>query len=249
MKIKKYRDLTVIDINEKQSLVVSCDSSGGIGEKENDVVKTTPEVVGYFATQVALMELLAFGADLITIVNTLSVEMDSTGEKIIEGIKEALNPLDLDDGMIVTGSTEENFPVSVTGVGITAIGIVDKGEWEKPRTESRMIAVLVGLPKVGDEVLKDKNEVMNISKLIDLKKKIYIGEILPVGSKGILYELEEMTKSNDLDFILEKNINVDLNKSGGPSTCVIVSIEKDKYEDLKKELALPVNKIALFANK
>lgn len=249
MKIKKYRDLTVIDINEKQSLVVSCDSSGGIGEKENDVVKTTPEVVGYFATQVALMELLAFGADLITIVNTLSVEMDSTGEKIIEGIKEALNPLDLDDGMIVTGSTEENFPVSVTGVGITAIGIVDKGEWGKPRTESRMIAVLVGLPKVGDEVLKDKNEVMNISKLIDLKKKIYIGEILPVGSKGILYELEEMTKSNDLDFILEKNINVDLNKSGGPSTCVIVSIEKDKYEDLKKELALPVNKIALFANK
>ena len=35
MKIRKHRDLTLIDINKDQILVVSCDSSGGIGNKEN----------------------------------------------------------------------------------------------------------------------------------------------------------------------------------------------------------------------
>ncbi len=36
------------------------------------------------------MELLAFGAKPITIVNTLSVEMEDTGLRIIEGIKKRL---------------------------------------------------------------------------------------------------------------------------------------------------------------
>lgn len=246
MKIERYRDLTLIDINENQCLVVSCDSSGGIGEKENDIVKAIPEVVGYFATQVALMELMAFGANPITVVNTLSVEMDNTGNRVLEGIKQALEPLDLDNEMLVTGSTEENFPVSVTGVGITVIGVINKNEWKKPQTQPGMMGVVVGLPKVGDEVLEDKNEVMDISKLIKLKKKGYIGEILPVGSKGVLYELNEMSNSNNINFILEDNINIDLNKSGGPSTCVILSIEYDKYEELNKEFSLPVNKIAKF---
>ncbi len=246
MKIAKYRDLTLIDINENQSLVVSCDSSGGIGEKENDIVKATPEVVGYFATQVSLMELIAFGANPITVVNTLSVEMDSTGSRIIKGIKKALKPLDLNEDILITGSTEENFPVSVTGVGITAIGMIDKKDWKKPVTKSGMIAALVGLPKVGDEVLQDESSIMNISLLLELKQKSYIGEILPVGSKGILYELGEMAKSNNIGFVVDEGIDIDLKKSGGPSTCVIVSMEEDRFLELKQEFSIPVNKIALF---
>lgn len=246
MKIEKYRDLTLIDINENQSLVVSCDSSGGIGEKENDIIKTTPEVVGYFTTQVALMELISFGADPITIINTLSVEMDNTGKRILDGIKDVLNPLELDNDMIVTGSTEENFPVTVTGAGITVIGIINKNEWKRPKTSSGMIAVVVGLPKVGEEVLENKDKIMNIADLIRLKNSDYIDEILPVGSKGIVYELNEMASSNNISFTLEDEINIDLNKSGGPSTCVIVSIEEDKLEELKEDFYLPLNKIAEF---
>lgn len=249
MKTIKYRDLTLIDINFDQTLVVSCDSSGGIGEKENDIVKTTPEVVGYFSTQVALMELLAFGAKPITVVNTLSVEMNNTGKRIIEGIKQALKPLNLSTENIVTGSTEENFPVSVTGVGITVIGMINKNEWERPLTKSGMIAVLVGIPRVGDEVLEYENSIMNISLLLKLKEKSYISEILPVGSKGVLYELEEIAKSNNIDFNLEDNISIDLKKSGGPSTCVIVSMDRSKYKQLKEEFSLPVNKIGEFLKK
>jgi len=247
MKIKKHRDLTLIDINEKQFLVISCDSLGGIGDKEHDMVKTSPEVSGYFTTQVALMELLAFGAKPITIVNTLSVEMEDTGRRIIEGIEKALEPLDFDTSNLVTGSTEENIPVTTTGMGMTIIGIIDKNNWEKPITYPGLIAAVVGLPKVGNEVLADKGKtIMDIPKLLKLKEKEYIKEILPIGSKGILYELGEMARTNNIDFELEEDVNVDLKKTGGPSTCVVVSMEEDKYEELKEKFPIPVNKIGRF---
>lgn len=247
MKITKYRDLTLIDINKEQILVISCDSSGGIGDKENDVVKVPPEVVGYFTAQVGLMEILSFGAKPITIVDTLSVEMEDTGHKIIEGIKEALEPLEFDISNLITGSTEENIPVTQTGIGITIVGIIDKDKWKKPITTSGLLAVVVGLPKVGDEVSEDnKKTIMDVGKLLKLKEKNYIKEILPVGSKGILHELNEMAKTNNIKFELEDNINIDIKKSGGPSTCVIISIEEDKYEMFKNDFSIPVNKIGKF---
>lgn len=247
MKITKHRDLTLIDINKDQFLVISCDSSGGIGDKENDIVKVPPEVVGYYATQVALMEMLSFGARPITVVDTLSVEMESTGKKIMHGIKQALEPLEFDISNLVTGSTEENIPVTQTGMGITIIGIVDKREWKKSCTQVGLLAVVVGLPKVGDEVVADNNKtIMDISKLLELKEKDYIKEILPVGSKGILYELGQMAKTNDINFELHDNLNIDIKKSGGPSTCVIISIEEDKYEMFKNNFSIPVNRIGKF---
>lgn len=246
MKIRKYRDLTLIDINEEQILVVSCDSSGGIGNKENDVVQTTPEIVGLFTAQVGLMEVLAFGADPIAIVDTLSVEMEDTGRRIIEGIKKALEPLDFDLDNLVTGSTEENFPVTVTGIGITIIGIINKKNWKKPMTKPGLIAAVVGMPKLGNEVLEDENSIMNIQRLLELREKEYIKEILPVGSKGILYELEQISKTNDIGFELEENQLIDLKKSGGPSTCVIISIEENKFKEFKKGFSIPVNKIGKF---
>lgn len=247
MKITKYRDLTLIDINKEQILVISCDSSGGIGDKENDVVKVPPEVVGYFTAQVGLMEILSFGAKPITIVDTLSVEMEDTGHKIIEGIKEALEPLEFDISNLITGSTEENIPVTQTGIGITIVGIIDKDKWKKPITTSGLLAVVVGLPKVGDEVSEDnKKTIMDVGKLLKLKEKNYIKEILPVGSKGILHELNEMAKTNNINFELEDNLNIDVKKSGGPSTCVIISIEEEKYEMFKKDFSIPVNKIGRF---
>lgn len=246
MKIRKHRDLTLIDINDDQILVVSCDSSGGIGNKENDVVKTPPEIVGQLTTQVALMEILAFGANPITVVDTLSVEMEDTGRRILVGIKKALEPLDFDFDNVMTGSTEENFPVTVTGIGITIIGIINKANWERPRTEKGLIAAVVGLPKVGDEVLANKDSIMDIQKLLDLKTKDYIKEILPVGSKGVLYELEQMAETNNIRLSLEDMKTIDLSKSAGPSTCVIVSMEEGEYERFKKEFSIPVNRVGRF---
>lgn len=246
MKISKFRDLTFININKDQVLVIACDSSGAIGNKENDLVQVEPEIVGELTTQVALKEILAIGAEPISIINTLSVEMNDTGEKIINGIKKALEPLNLPYEKIITGSTEENFPTCQTGMGITIVGIINKKSWRRPRALSDSLAVVVGIPKVGYEVLQDKGEIINIKHLLELKQNPKIYEILPVGSKGILVELKEMARTNNLTYCLDEDIKLDLYKSAGPATCAILSIEEKEYAKLKNYFQIPINRIGRF---
>lgn len=247
MKISKFRDLTLIDINDDQIMVIACDSAGGIGSKEKDLVKVEPEIVGYFTAQVALMEILAIGAKPITIVNALSVEMNDTGKRIIEGIKHAIEPLNLPNTEILTGSTEENFPVCQTAMGLTIIGIIDKKNWIRPRTIANSLAVVVGIPKVGNEVKEDKGrEILSIFHLLELKSNPRIYEILPVGSKGILYELKEMARTNNLSYCLDSEVSLDLNKTAGPATCAIISIDEKEYSTLKSSFSIPVNRIGRF---
>jgi len=172
--------------------------------------------------------------------------MNDTGERIIRGIKKAIAPLGLSDAQIITGSTEENFPTCQTGMGITIIGIINKDSWNQPRAKSGSLAVVVGIPKVGYDVLEDKGEILSIEHLIELKNNRNIYEILPVGSKGILFELNEMARTNNLAFCLEDNIKLDLSKSAGPATCAIISIDENEYEKLRKIFPIPVNRIGRF---
>ncbi len=242
MKVFRHRDLSIIDLNNKQRLVISCDSAGGIGDKEYDVVKTTPEIIGYYTTNVALMELISYGAKPISLVNNLSVEMDPAGRGIIRGIEKALEPIKFDSENFITGSTEENIPVTLTGLGITIIGIVDLSTWKEPRSYSGDLLAVVGIPKLGDEVLADEEKtIMNIERTLRLKKLDYINEILPVGSKGIRYELGELAKTNNLNFELKDNIDINIDVTAGPATCVIVSLDNEKLDSLKKDIDIPVN--------
>jgi hypothetical protein len=226
LKVNKFRDLTLMHINEETMMVLACDSCGGIGMKKHDALETPQEVVGYLTAGVALSELLAFRAKPITIVNNFCVEMNPTGEKIIGGIKKAITDCGLDQEMLLTGSTEENMPTVQTSIGITAIGMIDLKNWTKPKTYKGDDLIVVGKPKVGSEVLKSK-EIPNI-KIISLIKDILgINEILPVGSKGIDYEIGELCKSNDLDFKYTQTVEVDIKKSAGPVTCFIISGQKE----------------------
>ncbi len=54
MQIYKFRDLTILE-NEKNKLVIACDSCGGIGENEGDFVKAENEIVSYFSARVCLL--------------------------------------------------------------------------------------------------------------------------------------------------------------------------------------------------
>ncbi|QIB26795.1 AIR synthase related protein [Caloranaerobacter azorensis] len=246
MKARRFRDLTFVEINDEQLLVIACDSSGAIGSKENDIVKVSPDILGYFTTNVALCEILSVGGDPFVIVNTLSVEMNDTGSKIIEGIKRAIEPIPNKD-IIITGSTEENFPVIQTGMGITVIGIINTKDWVMPMTKKGAIAVVVGLPKIGEEVIADNGkEIFSLKILLELKKYPFIQEILPVGSKGILFELKEMARTNGLNLSIFNDIKVDLYKSAGPATCAIVSIEEKYFDILKDKCPIPINKVARF---
>ena len=246
MEQRKFRDLSFIPINHEETLVIACDSCGGIGNKENDVVKVSPDLVGYFTAHVALSEVLAIGARPISLINTLAVEMEDTGKEILKGINKALSYLDLGDEITINGSTEENIPVCQTAMGVTVIGVVNK-KWCMPKTHKGTLAVVVGIPKVGQEVLQDYGkETMSLLTLKKLLQNNKVQEILPVGSKGILHELKELAQSNGLSYVLKDNTQVDLLKSGGPSTCVIISIWEHDLPQLKKEISIPVNVIGEF---
>lgn len=229
MKIKSYRDLTFIDIDEEKMMVIACDSCGGIGLKEYDVVKTSYEIVGYYTAKLVLCELLAIGAKPILMVDNLCVEMNPAGEGIIKGIYQAFEEINMDGEKLLTGSTEENMLVKQTSMGISCIGIIDKTKWTLPRTILNDDLILVGTPKVGNEVLEEGN--ISVLPIInEMKCKIGVHEILPVGSKGVKYEVQELCNTSELKFDYINNIKVDITKSAGPATCFLVSGEMEKIE-------------------
>ncbi|GAB6189799.1 hypothetical protein JCM30566_15410 [Marinitoga arctica] len=200
-----------------------------------DIIKTDPKIVGYFGAHVALSENISFGATPIVIINTLSVEMNDTGKRIIDGIKEAVIKANLNTN-IITGSTEENFPVVQTGVGITVIGIKDKNL--KYKTYSSDIAVLIGTPKVGNDVINNP-DILTLEMINILRTCKVVHEIVPVGSKGIMHEINEIEKYNNLNFEMDKNLNIDLYESAGPATCAIITLNIKNIDILRKRINIP----------
>ena len=119
--IRTNRDLLILRIDRGRLLVVSCDAAGGIGSKPHDKVKASPRIVGRMTARVALMELLAVGADPISIAGTLAVEPEPTGNQVLRGIADEIRTAGL-HGLPIICSSEKNVKVSQTGVGVTAFG-------------------------------------------------------------------------------------------------------------------------------
>ncbi|RXI99578.1 hypothetical protein DS745_15325 [Anaerobacillus alkaliphilus] len=235
MNISRYRDLTILD-NDSCKLVIACDSSGAIGPKELDVIKVDGYTVGRFLTRVVLMELLSVGATPLTIIDTLAIEMDPTGQEVINGIKDEAAMVGLVSPEFLNGSTEENIPVKQTGVGITAIGQVDHFFAESLEGD---YVVVVGIPKVGDEVSIEDKEICNLPSIREIRKMSGVQEIVPVGSKGIGFELDELLKRNKL--ILGKfQTEIDLHKSAGPTTCVVLTCREECLEKIKNKITQPL---------
>lgn len=235
----RYRDLTLIE-HEGIKLLFATDSIGGIGEKENDFLAIDNVSLGRFLAQVPFFEILAVGAKPSYVFLPVSNEMDSTARGIIRGVRELMIELGLSPEAI-NGSTEENMPTSETGVGITVMAICDRN-FNFPIAKKGEYIFSLGLPKVGAEVVEDRGEIMNLALLKRLREFEFVGDILPVGSKGIAYEAGEMARSHnlDLEFILEGDI---LTKSAGPTTVVLCSSKIDYKKELEK-LGLAVNIVA-----
>lgn len=234
METVKYRDLQLISIGDKQ-IVISCDSAGGIGEKVNDVIKVKPDILGYTTAKVSLCEVLATGADIISVVDTLSVEMNPTGEKIIRGIVTALEEIGLNNDYL-TGSTEENFSSVQTGMGITVIGVLEE---DLPKTYEGDNVLILGRASVGNEVIEYKSELFDHILCKKLREIKDIHEILPCGSKGILHELKEIEKSSGLNIELYSNIDIDLVKSCGPATCAVITLKTKNVKEIIDNIHIP----------
>lgn len=237
--INKYRDITFIEIDNNNYITVACDSAGGIGDKINDIVRVDPYITGYYTACVALAETIAIGGVPITLINTLSVEMNETGNKIIKGIHKALDEIGLEKEALITGSTEENIPVTVTGLGITVLGKVNTNNWKLPKAKDADIIIVIGIPKVGAEVIEDNGEILTLNQLLKIKQCKYVNDVIPVGSKGIRYETLEMARSGELRFRQFEEISINMEKSAGPATCAIVAIDERHIEEIHSLVTIP----------
>ncbi|MFD1851600.1 AIR synthase related protein [Oceanobacillus bengalensis] len=226
------RDALYIPISKDEKLVITTDNSGAIGMKEQDAVKVPYKTVSYHSFRVAIMECLATGATPISIV-IQNFCGEEAWDEIVTGVKKGLLELQMEN-VPITGSTESNFPLSQSAMGLSVIGKKSNvSNMEQQDIQQQHIA-LIGLPLVGEEVISQADKIAPLSIFKEICS-IQDVTVWPVGSKGVLHELERMIPG------LEKNgttssSKVDLIKSGGPSTSFLVAYPF-KSEQRIKEIA------------
>ena len=225
-----YRDLTLTKI-PGGTLVVSCDSCGGVGEKPNDVLTSPSYIVGRFTARVSLMEQICFGCEILSVVDALSCEKDPIGKEIIRGFKDEMQLAGLDPSLL-TGSTEENFPTTMTAVGSVVVGLIP-GDFSKPQIFPQDYILCVGMPLLGGELLEPNAESLCVTykEIQSFKQMDGVREIVPVGSKGIAFEVMELKKIHHLDVSFLPS-HLDLERSGGPATSVIMAVDQTVVETL-----------------
>lgn len=223
------RDIITIPLNSEESLIIASDNSGGIGMKEQDFVQVSYETVAYYSFRVAAMECIAAGGELISVV-LHNFCGDSSWRELVNGIQKGLCEINLSN-IPITGSTESNFNLEQSAIGVVVMGkkTLDKKS-EKIYSADLKLAV-VGMPLVGNEVIDLAEKVVPLSTFLEVAK-LEDTMLWPVGSKGILAELNQMFPS--VEFTKEMlDCNVDVLKSSGPSTCFIVAFDQWQKEKLK----------------
>lgn len=223
----KGRDVEVVQVDNNYSIITACDSCGGIGLKLNDVVKVSPYIAGRFTARVALMEVLSVNAIPKTISVAISNEPNPTGEEIISGVVEELKAMKL-ESIPMAISTEKNIETSQTALGITVIGICKNSNIRAAKSKSGDFVYCLGIPKVGNEINgMDDIEIVQMNHLKGLLKLDGVNDIIPIGSKGIIKEIEMLCKNIQCKFIYEPEKYIDIHKSAGPSTCLLFTGSED----------------------
>jgi hypothetical protein len=229
-------------------LAVSCDAAGGVGAKRLDTVRADPRLVGKLTARVALMELLAIGADPLAISGTFSVEPQPTSSLVLEGMREEVKNAHI-HGLRLVCSSEKNFKVKQTGIGITALGLVPNSAVKAGRCGHGDEVVAVGKPCVGREVIQaERNrKIADTLDVIRLRKNPAVHELIPVGSKGIRYEANVLAKDSGLFFEALGPQSISLEKSAGPATVLLVAIRKGGFTKVRRIVGRkPVRKIGIL---
>ncbi|WP_424935532.1 MULTISPECIES: hypothetical protein [Bacteria] len=224
--VRRVRDLTVVDAAEGPTWVIACDSVGSIGPKSADAYAADARTVAHFAARVPLVEAMAAGATPEIIVDTLSVELDPTGAEMIAELLALAASLGLGPER-VTGSTEDNVPSAATGIGVTVLATA--GALRAGTASSGERVLLLGQPTSAPE---DRIEIgdprmVSLPTLAAVLALDGVSDALPVGSKGVGYEADVLARTNGLEWRPAEGHGVDLRRSGGPASCVLVSVRQD----------------------
>ena len=137
-------------------------------------------------------------------------------EEMVRGVQKGLQEIGMAN-VPSTGSTESNFTMLQSALGMIVIGKRDRDFQDEPVSFETMKCAVIGSPLVGEkEVLNKDREVLPLSLFQELCQ---LGDvvILPVGSKGVFHELKVMLGEEELS-ASSFTCEVDLTKTSGPST-------------------------------
>jgi len=225
------RDVLFLPLNNEKEIVISTDCSGAIGEKAGDEVYAPDRIVAYFSMRVAMMELMAVGGSASAVILS-NFTGDQAWSEYMEGIQQVFTELEISP-LPVIGSSETNMSLLQSAVGLTVLGGIYKERKRIKRTPADACFAVIGEPLVGAPVLTEKERVAPLSLFRKLLEIAEIYEVVPIGSKGILYEFGQLLKDNNLS---DCNVHcfLDLYKSSGPATCFLISYSKSAEEMIQQ---------------
>jgi hypothetical protein len=107
------------------------------------------------------------------------------------------------------------------------------------------LIVAIGRPKVGMEVIAAEahGEIADLKNVAQLNQRKYVHDIAAVGSFGIASEAKMMAYGVGRQLKLIEPKGLDLNKSAGPATVVLATIDPERLDDLKALIPKPINVI------
>jgi hypothetical protein len=195
-----------------------------------DYVQISYETVAYYSFRVAAMECIAAGAVPFSVV-LHNFCGDHSWSELVNGIQKGLGELNLVD-VPITGSTESNFHLQQSALGLVVLGKRSLSEKSEKIFSNDLKFAVIGSPLVGNEVIDQADKVVPLSIFGDVSK---LEEIMvwPVGSKGILYEFNQMFTNKE--FTKEMlGTNLEVLKSSGPATCFIIAFNQNQEKTLQK---------------
>ena len=204
------RDIIVIPMSNGQKTVIATDCTGACGQKALDVVSVSTELLAYYTARVAFMEVLSVRAT--PVAYTVSNFFKDGYEDIHLGIGKLLCELNISELKNIT-STETNFDMIQSAVGISVFGTMQS---DIDDNADGLCFACIGSPLVGNEVVLNPDRILQMNTFLNLIIDDKAKKLLPVGSKGIVYKLKKVF---GVDAIAA---DVDLLKSAGPSTCLLI---------------------------
>lgn len=237
----RHGDVSIMKMPTGHAIVTGSTSSGAVGPKEFDKVKVDGKVLGKFMARVALMDVTATGAFPLLLSVTLGVESEPTGNDIIEGIKREARNIGLDPNQVIMENTEDNFQTVQTGAGLTVVGLANEDELRLGKTMPGDLIVAIGRPKVGIEVIaaEARGEIADLKNVVQLNQRKYVHDISAVGSFGIASEAKMMAYGVGRQLKLNAVPELDLEKSAGPATVILATVDPDRLEDLRELIPKP----------
>ena len=215
----RIRDLLVLG-----DLVIATDSIGGIGPKPADTVPADPARVAHFALRVPLLEVLCCGARPVVVIDDLCVELEPTGRLMIEEVRRLAAEAGI-GAEAITGSTEDNVVTQATGIGVTVLGEIPATGLISGGSRAGDLVLCAGRPLSAphDEVWIGHPAQVSVAAVTRVIASGLVHDALPVGSKGIAWEVAQLAGSAGLDVVWQDAGDLPLTATGGPASCVLFS--------------------------